>query len=322
MSSPVAIGMPAAGTTSLERLAQARPDDIAAEKQRLRKATKEFEAFFVYYMLKTMRETVPENALAENAPMASGMGQDTFTDLFDMEIGRKAQFGGHNSISELLYSSMEKLIDARYGSEDGAPEIKPLKEESRQPLKLDREDAINLPTKKPQPMPLPEAAVEVLPIQTAPRKVSSAEPDDPIIARFGRYIDEAAAETKIDSTVIASVIRAESGGDPRAVSGAGAKGLMQLVDGTAKELEVADVFDPRENIKAGSRYLRRMLDRFGDLDTALAAYNAGPGNVDKHGGIPPFAETRNFVQRVNRFVQELSSKIPEGQTKAGQLFSR
>ncbi len=322
MSISAAITPLASGTTSLERLADAKPGDVAAEKQRLQKATKEFEAFFMYYMLKTMRQTIPENALAKDTPFAGGMGKDTFTDLFDMEIGKKAQFGGHSSISELLYNSMEKLIDARYNPEVSGPEIKPLGQEPKGPLDFKTVSPISLPEKGQELTPVREEVREVLPLEAAPRRVTQAVPVDPILAKFGQYIDEAAGETKIDSTVIASVIRAESGGDPKAVSRAGAKGLMQLIDGTARDLNVKDVFDPRENIKAGSRYLRQMLDRFGDLDTALAAYNAGPGNVDKYGGVPPFAETKNYVQRVNRFVKEAVSKIPERTPKANKVFSR
>jgi len=312
----------ASGAGSLERLAETKPGDVAAEKQRLRKATKEFEAFFVYYMLKTMRATIPENGLTEDTPLAGGMGEDTFTDLFDMEIGRKAQFGGHNSISDLLYESMEKLIDARYNPEATPIEMKPLERPSAQPLELKQPAAVDLPERNQEQIPLREKPGDALPLETAPRRITRAEPEDPILAKYGRYIDEAAEETKIDSTVIASIIRAESGGDPKAVSKAGAKGLMQLIDDTASDLKVADVFDPGENIKAGSRYLRRMIDRFGDLDTALAAYNAGPGNVDKYGGVPPFTETRNYVRRVNQLVEEAASKIREPQPKADELFSR
>ena len=132
---------------------------------------------------------------------------------------------------------------------------------------------------------------------------------DPILSRFGKIIDEAAGETRLDSALIASVIRAESAGDPKAVSKAGAKGLMPLIDTTAADLGVTDVYDPTENIRAGSRYLRRMLDRFGDLKLALAAYNAGPGNVDKYGGIPPFKETQAYVDRVMTHAQKAGVKI-------------
>ena len=323
MSATAAIAPLAGSAGDLERLARSKPGDVAAEKERLRKATKEFEAFFVYYMLKTMRETIPENSLTKDTPFASGMGQDTFTDLFDMEIGKKAQFGGHNSISELLYNSMEKLIDARYSPDNDKVEIKPLeREEKATPLKLQPSDPLDLPGQNGEGLPLNEDTREALPIQTVPRRVTAVEPEDPILSQYGRWIDEAAEETRIDSTVIASVIRAESGGDPKAVSKAGAKGLMQLVDGTAGDLNVSDVFDPKENIKAGSRYLRQMLDRFGDLDTALAAYNAGPGNVDKYGGVPPFAETRNYVRKVKGLVEEAAAKIRSTQPKAGELFSR
>lgn len=323
MSATAAIAPLAGSAGDLERLARSQPGDAASEKERLHKATKEFEAFFVYYMLKTMRQTIPENSLTKDTPFAGGMGQDTFTDLFDMEIGKKAQFGGHNSISELLYNSMEKLIDARYNSEATKVDIKPLeREKEAAPLELRRTDPLDLPGQDRAALPLNNEAREALPIQAVPRRITESEHHDPILAQYGRWIDEAAAETKIDSTVIASVIRAESGGDPKAVSGAGAKGLMQLIDTTAQDLSVSDVFDPQENIKAGSRYLRRMLDRYGDLDTALAAYNAGPGNVDRYGGVPPFAETKNYVQKVNRLVKEATAKLRSPAPKAGELFSR
>ncbi len=322
MSISAAITPLASQSGTLDRLASAKPGDVAAEKERLRQATKEFEAFFMYYMLKTMRQTIPENALTKDTPFSGGMGKDTFTDLFDMEIGKKAKFGGHNSISELLYNSMEKLIDARHGTEGAQPGMKPLEKMKSSPVDIKSVRPVEIQRPSQEPKPLEPQGREALPVQVAPRRVTPVKSEDPIVAKFGRFIDEAAAETKIDSTVIASVIRAESGGDPKAVSKAGAKGLMQLIDGTARDLNVADVFDPQENIKAGSRYLRRMLDRFGDLDTALAAYNAGPGNVEKYGGVPPFAETENYVRKVNEFVQKATSGISERSPKAGELFSR
>ena len=123
-------------------------------------------------------------------------------------------------------------------------------------------------------------------------------PLNSVMNLYGDHIRAAARETGLDPALIASVIKAESNGDPKAISTAGAKGLMQLVDSTAQDMGVKEVFDPWQNIRGGSRFLRKMVDRFEDTKLALAAYNAGPGKVERYGGIPPYSETEQYVDRV------------------------
>ncbi len=116
---------------------------------------------------------------------------------------------------------------------------------------------------------------------------------------FEHLVSAASAKYGVSASLIRAVIMAESGYNPQAVSRAGAGGLMQLMPGTAKRLKVADRFDPKQNVDGGVRYLRFLLDTFkGDVSLALAAYNAGLSNVAKYGGIPPFEETRTYVNRV------------------------
>ena len=116
-------------------------------------------------------------------------------------------------------------------------------------------------------------------------------------------IREAAARHGLPERLISVVIAVESGFNPRAVSRAGAGGLMQLMPRTAATLGVRDVFDPAENIDGGVRHLRALLDRLGNnLPLALAAYNAGEQAVAQHGGIPPYPETRDYVARILRFL--------------------
>lgn|GEM_PF-3382822 len=116
---------------------------------------------------------------------------------------------------------------------------------------------------------------------------------------FAAFFRQAEARFGLPSGLVEAVARAESGLNPRAVSPAGALGLMQLTPGTARALGVTDPFDPVQNVEAGARYLRHLLDRFGgNLRLALAAYNAGPGAVRRHGGVPPYDETQAYIEKV------------------------
>lgn len=117
-------------------------------------------------------------------------------------------------------------------------------------------------------------------------------------------IESAAREAGVDPTLLAALVWAESGFRADAGSGAGAIGLTQLMPGTARGLGV-DPHDPLQNLRGGARYLAQQLDRFGSPSLALAAYNAGPGAVAKHGGIPPYSETRAYVPRVLGYQQQL-----------------
>lgn len=118
-------------------------------------------------------------------------------------------------------------------------------------------------------------------------------------ADYAAIVHEASRAHGVDARLIAAVVGQESAWNPRAASPVGALGLMQLMPATGRYLGVRNFFDPRENIFAGTRYLRTLLDTFsGDLELVLAAYNAGPGAVARHRGIPPYRETRNYVTKV------------------------
>lgn len=126
-------------------------------------------------------------------------------------------------------------------------------------------------------------------------------------AEFDALIEQAARAVQLDAALLRAIIVVESGFDPRAVSRRGAVGLMQLMPATARRFGVADAFDPAQNIAAGARYMRVLIDRFDDdLELALAAYNAGEAAVERHGRrIPPYRETQRYVPRVLQVYRSL-----------------
>ena len=147
------------------------------------------------------------------------------------------------------------------------------------------------------------------PSQTAESTTRPAPPapprPQPPTTPFDDIIREAAATYGVDVDLVRAVVQTESRFDPKAVSGAGAKGLMQIMPILAKELKIKNVFDPRENVFGGTKYLSQLLDRHdGNVTLALASYNAGPRNVARYRGVPPFKETRGYVKKIQKLVAE------------------
>jgi soluble lytic murein transglycosylase-like protein len=156
-------------------------------------------------------------------------------------------------------------------------------------------------------VPVPTNTAKLRPPSSLSRsapKETRAIPLQRIVAAPARrpyddLIVEAARRYDLDPRLIRSIVQVESAFNPRAVSRAGAKGLMQLMPTLVRELRVLNPFDPRQNIMGGARYLRRLLDMHeGDIRLALASYNAGPRNVTRYGGVPPFRETQEYVKRI------------------------
>jgi hypothetical protein len=136
-------------------------------------------------------------------------------------------------------------------------------------------------------------------------------------ADLGEILNNASHDYHVDVDLLASLVKAESNGDARAVSRAGAQGLMQLMPGTARDMGVQDSFKPEQNVRGGAIYLDALLTRYHDnMALALAAYNAGPAAVDKYNGIPPYRETRAYVARV---IHEFNRRVLAREAEAKRL---
>jgi len=151
------------------------------------------------------------------------------------------------------------------------------------------------------------AACEVVAIE--PQEIFVAAPKMPLAqAPYGELIRKASEKYGVDADLVYSVVAAESNFNARAVSRRHAKGLMQLLPETAKRLGVKDIFDPEQNVEAGTRYLRDLLKLYqGDLALALAAYNAGPAAVERYGNVPPFNETVAYVSAIRKTYAQRKS---------------
>ena len=161
------------------------------------------------------------------------------------------------------------------------------------------------------------AAADVIAIE--PEEIFIPAPRMPLMqAPYGDMIQSAAKKYSVDADLVFSVIAAESNFNPRAISRRGARGLMQLLPATGTRFGVKDIFDPAQNIDAGTQYLRDLMARYqGDLVLTLAAYNAGPGAVQHYGRVPPYNETISYVRAIRKtYAQRKSKNNPKTEAKA------
>ena len=255
----------------------AGPSPVLSDEQRTEfaKAAKGFESMFVSMMMKQMRESMLDEEKQNEEDMS--FGADTLQGYTDLQFADHVATSGGIGIAQQVY---EYLTDG---------ERLPTSTQSMGPHP-------NIPSN----IPSPQAAQAPLPQRGnfLDRVATRLQPYENIIA-------QASERYNVPVSLIKGIITAESAGNPRAHSGAGAKGLMQLMDGTARDLGVRDPFDPEQNIMGGTKYIRSMLTMFdNDERMALAAYNAGPGNVQKYRGIPPFRETQAYVRNVMRYAAQ------------------
>lgn len=256
------------GSGDLTAVREAGGGDRSRTEQ-LKRACQDFESIFVAYMLRTMRKTVPSSGL-----FGGGLGEAYFQDLFDEEVAKAISETGRLGTWKVLFQQLSGQ----------APEV--------QAALGSRAHGFSLIPRWAGIRGYRENVEQPLSAEQAPSVIGRVQ-------RFRPIVQMAARRHRVDPLLIQAVIAQESGGDPRAVSPKGAKGLMQLMDETAREMGVQDSMDPTGNILGGTRYLRALLDRFdGDVSLTLAAYNAGAGVVDRYGGIPPYPETRRYVEQV------------------------
>lgn len=245
-----------------------------AEKKKLAEASKQFESLLTSMMLKSMSQTT------EGMFGSESYGGDSFESIFQFEIANKMSKGKGLGIANMIYKKLTGE-DLPNDLSLGEIRIRPTGQRFNLKDQISEMDAIT-------------------PSNESLNRVS----------RFESIIEDAANRFGVNKNLIKSVIIAESAGKEDALSSANAKGLMQIIDSTAEYLGVRNVWNPKENILGGTKYLAELLQKYnGNLQLALAGYNAGPGNVDKYNGIPPFSETRAYVSRVIGYLNHFERNL-------------
>jgi Rod binding domain-containing protein len=246
-----------------------------SRKLRLKETAENIEAIFLNFMLKSMMKISDER---NSIFGGDDFGTDVLDGIFYIEMSRHLAKNGKFGIEELIYKELEKR-DAKTTSDNSGQTEK--------------------------------ATMKEIPKHQGQRRkfIRYNEPVVEKINRFDDIIKKASSEFNIPEELIKAIIAVESSGDIFALSPKGAKGLMQLIDSTAQFVGIKNIWHPAENIYGGVKYLRHLLDRFnGDIKLALAGYNAGPENVERFGGIPPFPETIEYVGKVMRYLKLFEQK--------------
>ena len=240
------------------------------QKNKIASATKQFESLLTSMMFKSMNQT-SGGMMGEE-----GYGNDMFDTVFEQQIGSYISESKSLGVAEVLYKKIT--------GEEMTPDMR--HRISNHVSKSSRYDS-----------PVPADPTIIQPSEGSPDRLQKYEGN----------IDEASQKYGVDKNMIKSIIMTESAANVKAVSSAKAKGLMQLMDSTAVDLGVKNVFNPKENINGGTKYYAQMLRQYnGDVKMALAAYNAGPQNVDKYNGVPPFDETKNYINKVLNYLNHFN----------------
>lgn len=333
-------------STGPMKIVQSQQPLDAHQKLRLQNAVKEFEAVLVGYMLKSMRSGIPKEETS-----GGGFGADMLEGMFDVELARHISHSSNLGLGEMLYKRItgEDMPATEAVSYGGAlravtaPAARPGGSEritdnsfSAQPVSAraahttraaDTARAANTASAADTAGDAASGTVTGGQAMTrrggfpkassrtgAPEISSQPALPDTVRQRVENLtpiISDAAREHGVDAQLLKAVIATESAGRATAQSSRNAKGLMQLIDSTAAAMGVRDVWDPRQNVRGGAKYLSQMLERFqGNVEHALASYNAGPGAVDKYQGVPPYKETQEYVDRVLQYLRDFEQQEP------------
>jgi len=274
------------------------------QKLKLAEAAKGFESMLTSMMLKSMNTT--EGGMFGD----ESYGGDYFDSIFQNEIANKMSSGKGLGVADIIYMKMtgepipENLKNIKISSGMHSNQDK---------ISTQTKNVSSVNTKKK--LQITDSQKIDISNSNSKNTISPSEKSLSRLNKYDDYIAEASDVYGVDENLIRSVIMTESNAQEKAASKCHAKGLMQLLDGTAKSMGAKNVWDPKQNIMAGTKYLSGLLRQYnGDVKLALAGYNAGPGAVSKYNGVPPYNETKNYITRVLGYFNHFNGTSNESET--------